>query len=79
MKLAFGKDKFDLSGLIAKWSKDGENVLKVEDLTWSREGLRIELPDGTVEEHSLRGVTAPDGAHQGPVRGGGCWGLRVLH
>ena len=21
---AFGKDKFDLSGLIAKWSKDGE-------------------------------------------------------
>ena len=51
---AFGKDEFDLSGLISKWSKDGDHVLKVEDLTWSREGLRIELPDGT-EEHSLRG------------------------
>ena len=52
---ALGKDQFDLSGVIAKWSRQGENVMSVEALTLMREGFMIELPDGTLETDAQRG------------------------
>ena len=51
---AIGKDAWDLSGAISKWSREGENVLSVSDFTWAREGLNITMPDGSIEKGSLR-------------------------
>ena len=50
---ALGKDAYDLEGLTV-WGPDGKNVLSTKNLTWSRKGMKITLPDGTVEETASR-------------------------
>ena len=51
---SLGKDSFDLQELMSKWSRMGENVLSVGDLTWSREGLTITYEDGSREANTNR-------------------------
>ena len=46
---ALAKDEFDLSGALAKWSREGDNVLNVADLLLAREGFELKWPDGTIE------------------------------
>lgn len=50
---SMAKDWFDRAGMAARWV--GCNVLSVCDYEWDREGFRIVLPNGSVEEASLAG------------------------
>jgi hypothetical protein len=49
---SFSKDWFDRKGLVVAWAD--KHVMKVGNATWAREGMTIELPDGTMEEGALR-------------------------
>jgi len=50
---SLSKDNVDLAGK-SVWGPEGMNVLNVGDITFSREGMRITLPDGTMEEGATR-------------------------
>ena len=47
------KDWFDHAGKTVYWLT--RNVLSVDDFSWSREGMEIELPDGSTVIDPLRG------------------------
>ena len=51
---SMGLDAFDCKDLTV-WGANGANVLSIKDLTISSEGMKITLPDGTVEPDALRG------------------------
>ena len=47
------KDWFDRAGKMVYWLK--RNVLSVSDFLWGKEGMELELPDGSTETDPLRG------------------------
>ena len=47
------KDWFDRAGKMVYWLK--RNVLSVADFVWAKEGMELELPDGSTEIDPLRG------------------------
>jgi hypothetical protein len=49
---SYSKDWFDRKGLVVAWAD--KHVMKVGNATWAREGMTIELPNGTIEEGALR-------------------------
>ena len=51
---AMGMDLFDLNGTTI-WGPEGQNVLSVKDVQWSRTGMKITLLNGTSEESASRG------------------------
>jgi len=51
---AMGKDLFDLANKTV-WGPEGQNVLSVKDISWSRTGMDITMFDGTIEKGASRG------------------------
>ena len=47
------KDWFDRAGKMVYWLT--RNVLSVSDFVWAKEGMELELPDGSTEMDPLRG------------------------
>ena len=47
------KDWFDRAGKMVYWLS--RNVLSVGDFVWAKEGMELELPDGSTEVDPLRG------------------------
>ena len=47
------KDWFDRAGKMVYWLT--RNVLSVADFVWAKEGMELELPDGSIELDPLRG------------------------
>ena len=47
------KDWFDRAGKMVYWLT--RNVLSVDDFMWAKEGMELELPDGSTEIDQLRG------------------------
>jgi hypothetical protein len=47
------KDWFDRAGKMVYWLT--RNVLSVSDFVWAKEGMELELPDGSTEVDPLRG------------------------
>ena len=47
------KDWFDRAGKMVYWLT--RNVLSVADFVWAKEGMELELPDGSIEVDPLRG------------------------
>ena len=47
------KDWFDRAGKMVYWLT--RNVLSVDDFMWAKEGMELEMPDGSTEIDQLRG------------------------